>query len=70
LLVSGERKRCQSATPRRPGWAPTAIREMLHREMYRGVIVWNRTQIANRRRRRQVSAITDRMATARRQVLC
>jgi hypothetical protein len=28
--------------PPRPdakGWAPTAIREMLHRELYRGVIV-------------------------------
>jgi site-specific DNA recombinase len=37
--------------PRRDarGWAPTAIREMLHREMYRGVIVWNRTQKVIRR---------------------
>jgi hypothetical protein len=26
------------------GWAPTAIREILHRELYRGVIVWNRSQ--------------------------
>src|SRR6185436_14847354 len=26
------------------GWAPTAIREILRRELYRGVIVWNRSQ--------------------------
>jgi site-specific DNA recombinase len=31
------------------GWAPTAIRKMLHRERYRGVIVWNRTQKLTRR---------------------
>jgi site-specific DNA recombinase len=33
--------------PPRPGgsgWAPTALREILHRELYRGVIVWNRSQ--------------------------
>ena len=34
------------ASPRgdRTGWAPTAIREILYRELYRGVIVWNRSQ--------------------------
>jgi hypothetical protein len=26
------------------GWAPSAIREMLHRELYRGQIVWNKMQ--------------------------
>jgi DNA invertase Pin-like site-specific DNA recombinase len=26
------------------GWAPTAIRELLHRQLYRGVLLWNRTQ--------------------------
>jgi site-specific DNA recombinase len=31
------------------GWAPTAIREILHRELYRGVVVWNRTQKIMRR---------------------
>jgi DNA invertase Pin-like site-specific DNA recombinase len=31
------------------GWAPSAIREMLLREMYRGVIVWNRTERIIRR---------------------
>ncbi len=34
--------------PRRPGrprgWAPSSVREVLHRELYRGVIVWNRTK--------------------------
>jgi site-specific DNA recombinase len=26
------------------GWAVSGVREMLHRELYRGVLVWNRTQ--------------------------
>ena len=30
------------------GWAPTAVREMLRRELYRGVIVWNRTRKVHR----------------------
>jgi len=33
--------------PPRPGgsgWAPTAVREILHRPLYRGLIVWNRSQ--------------------------
>lgn len=29
-------------------WAPTAIREILHRELYRGVVVWNRIRKAYR----------------------
>jgi site-specific DNA recombinase len=39
------------APPRRDGhgWAPTAVREILHRELYRGVIVWNRSQKVMRR---------------------
>jgi site-specific DNA recombinase len=32
----------------RAGWAPSAIREMLRRELYRGVIVWNRSQKISR----------------------
>ena len=32
----------------RRGWAPRAIREMLHRELYRGTVVWNRTQATQR----------------------
>ena len=31
------------------GWAPTAIREMLHNELYRGRAIWNRTKKAHRR---------------------
>jgi hypothetical protein len=27
--------------PRGRGWAPSGIREMLHRELYRGLVVWN-----------------------------
>ena len=39
------------APPRRHGrgWAPTAIREILHRDLYRGVILWNRSQKIVRR---------------------
>ena len=25
------------------GWAPSSVREVLHRELYRGVVLWNRT---------------------------
>ena len=40
--LNGER----IAPPRgdRLGWAPTAIREILRRELYAGVVVWNRSQ--------------------------
>jgi DNA invertase Pin-like site-specific DNA recombinase len=31
------------------GWAPTAIREMLYNELYRGRVLWNRTRKAHRR---------------------
>jgi len=30
------------------GWAPTAVREILRRELYRGVIIWNRTRKVHR----------------------
>ena len=30
------------------GWAPTAIREMLHRPLYRGELVWSRSQKVDR----------------------
>jgi site-specific DNA recombinase len=33
--------RSQQGRPR--GWAPSSVREVLYRELYRGVIVWNRT---------------------------
>ena len=29
---------------RRNGWAPSSVREVLHRSLYRGEIVWNRTK--------------------------
>ncbi|MEP7153534.1 MAG: recombinase family protein, partial [Nitrospira sp.] len=28
----------------RHGWAPSAIREIVHRELYRGISIWNQTQ--------------------------
>ena len=40
------------APPRRDrphhGWAPSAVREIQHRELYRGVVLWNRTQKVTR----------------------
>jgi len=42
----------EGVAPPRPhgrGWAPTAIREILHRDLYRGTIVWNRSQKIVRR---------------------
>ena len=31
------------APPRARGWAPSAVREMLRRDLYRGIITWNRS---------------------------
>src|SRR5262245_13220923 len=31
------------------GWAPSAVREMLYNELYRGRVVWNRTRKSHRR---------------------
>jgi DNA invertase Pin-like site-specific DNA recombinase len=39
--------------PRATGWAPSAIREILHRELYHGVVVWNRSQKIVRRGAKQ-----------------
>ena len=30
------------------GWCPTALRDILQRDLYRGVVVWNRTQVIQR----------------------
>ena len=32
----------------RHGWAPSCVRAILHRELYRGVVVWNKTQSIHR----------------------
>lgn len=29
---------------RAAGWSPSTVRDVLHRELYRGVLVWNRTK--------------------------
>jgi site-specific DNA recombinase len=29
---------------RPPGWSPSSVREVLHRDLYRGVAVWNKTK--------------------------
>ncbi len=38
--------RAQQGRPR--GWAPSSIHEVLHRELYRGQVVWNRTRKRDR----------------------
>jgi DNA invertase Pin-like site-specific DNA recombinase len=37
-------------SPRGNGWAPTAIREMLRNDLYRGEMVWNRSRWIKRRK--------------------
>lgn len=41
------------ATPRRDGkgWAPTEVREILHRELYIGRVVWGRTKRTSKKSR-------------------
>ena len=40
---------CPRAQQGRPnGWAPSSIRELLYRPLYRGELVWNRTKKRNR----------------------
>ena len=40
---------CPRSQQGRPnGWAPSSIRELLHRPLYRGEVVWNRTRKRNR----------------------
>jgi Recombinase/Recombinase zinc beta ribbon domain len=45
-----KRLNAEGAAPPRhgQGWAPTAIREILHRTLYRGEVVWNRTRKRDR----------------------
>ena len=38
--------RSQQGRPR--GWSPSSIREVLHRPLYRGQVIWNRTKKRNR----------------------
>lgn len=30
------------------GWCPTALRDILQRDLYRGIVLWNRTQVVQR----------------------
>jgi site-specific DNA recombinase len=57
----------------RHGWAPTAIREILHRELYRGVVIWNRTQKVThggtRRQRRRPESDWLRLAAPDLQII-
>jgi site-specific DNA recombinase len=43
--LNAEGARCPRSQQGRPkGWAPSSVREALYRELYRGVIVWNKTR--------------------------
>ena len=46
--LNEERACCPRAQQGRPrGWAPSSVREVLHRPLYRGEIVWNRSRKRN-----------------------
>lgn len=48
-LLNAERAVSPRPQRARPcGWAPSSVREILHRELYRGVVVWNRTKKRDR----------------------
>ena len=49
----------QSQRDRPAGWAPSSVREVLIRDLYRGEIVWHRTR---KRNRWGEKAVTDRPA--------
>jgi len=34
----------RSQQGRPPAWSPTAVHDILFRDLYRGVVTWNRTQ--------------------------
>ena len=60
--LNAERVPAPRAQQGRPcAWAPTTIREVLYRQLYRGVIVWNQTRKRNAwgLERRTVKASTD-----------
>ncbi len=43
--LNAEAATCPRPQQARPsGWAPSSVREVLYRELYRGVIVWNKTK--------------------------
>jgi site-specific DNA recombinase len=44
-LLNSEDAVCPRPQHARPaGWSPSTVREVLHRELYRGVLVWNRSR--------------------------
>ena len=46
--LNTERAPCPRAQQGRPsGWAPSSVREVLHRPLYRGELVWNKTRKRN-----------------------
>ena len=48
ITLALNEERALAPTPRRLGrpraWAPSSVREVLYRDLYRGVITWNRTK--------------------------
>jgi DNA invertase Pin-like site-specific DNA recombinase len=60
--LNAERVAAPRAQQGRPcAWAATSIREVLYRDLYRGVLVWNKTRKRNTwgLERRSVKAVTD-----------
>ncbi len=48
ITLNGEAARAPRSQQGRPvGWAPSSVREVLFRELYRGRLVWNKTQKRN-----------------------
>lgn len=47
--LNAERQPAPRAQQDRPhGWAPSSVREVLHRDRYRGVLVWNKTRLRDK----------------------
>jgi hypothetical protein len=47
--LNAERAVCPRPQQDRPaGWSPSTVRDVLHRDLYRGVLVWNRTKKRDR----------------------
>jgi site-specific DNA recombinase len=72
--LNAEHARCPRSQQGRPkGWAPSSVREVLYRELYRGVIVWNksrkRDQWGQHRQRARAEADWLRVAAPHLQVV-
>jgi site-specific DNA recombinase len=53
LLNTSHAPAPRAQADRPTGWAPSTVNDVLHRELYRGVVIWNRTRKRDRRGRRR-----------------